>query len=183
MCPKPLAVVIPAPSLIPSSARLLTLCFTCLLPGSQFSEGGRCDLGSGRLHQPRAPGRFPQVISVPWYFLQEKTCQQHRQGAETRLGGAWRTFLPGANPKGRPASPEMQPEIPVLPPSVLLAGKRDSGNSGTVGRSPGESHPTWEWARPAQHFYFQSTACLSVLGGHCPGCYSFRHVPGTLWPC
>lgn len=42
--------------LIPSSAELLTLCFPCLLPGLQFSEGGRCDLGGGRLHQPRAPG-------------------------------------------------------------------------------------------------------------------------------
>lgn len=82
---------------------------------------------------------------------------------ETRLGGAWRTFFPGTNCRGRPASPEMQPELPPLHCSALLAGKRDLEDSGTMGRSPGESHPAWERAGPAQHF----SACLFVLGGHC----------------
>jgi len=61
LSPESLAVVVPAPSLLPSSAGPLSPCFTSLLPGSQFSEGGRCDLGGGRLHQRRAPGWFPQV--------------------------------------------------------------------------------------------------------------------------
>lgn len=102
---KPLAVVIPAPSLIPCSAPLLTPYFTCLFPGSQFSEGGRCDLVSGRLHQPGAPGRFPQVISVPQHFLQEKMSQQRGEGGRDHV----RTSLEDSPPQYKPQGQSSQP--------------------------------------------------------------------------
>ena len=99
------------------------------------------------------------------------------EGGRDQVRRSLEDFPPHYKPRGRPASPEMQPELPPLPPSALLTGKRDLGDSRTVGRSPGESHPSWEWAKPAQRFYFQSTACLSVLGGHCPGGLQLQPCP------
>lgn len=103
--------------LCPSFAALpgCSLCFTCVFPGSRLSESGRCDLGSGQLHQPRAPGRFPQVSSFSWYFLQELMSYWHREGGRNQFGRSWRSYSPVQNQ----ASPKMQPELSSLPSSAL----------------------------------------------------------------
>lgn len=82
--------------------------------------------------------------------------------SETRLGRAWRTFLSCTNSEAE--QPALKCSQRLLPVSCWQAREIQE----TVGSwviSPGTATPPVNGLWPAWSFYFQSTACLAVLGG------------------